>query len=178
MVYPFSILSFCKPLRSNKLSCFKKISRFKHCSFKIYNSNFNFLIQNKTNIIFIGFKLFKSTLKHDNCFIYNKQKVINSKLFRKRFYNFILNISMKLFLFMTNTFFTKLRLYISISKAISLAKMNVFLNSFSLYFSKNERRIFNCSIASLMYISFDYNFLLTELTTNKMWHQIFRPKKC
>ena len=36
-------------------------------------------LHKKTKNIFIYFKLFKSTLKYDNFFIYNIQKVINSK---------------------------------------------------------------------------------------------------
>ena len=45
-------------------------------------------------------------------------------------------------------------------------EINAYSNSFPLYFLKNERRPFNYSITSSMYISFDCKFLLTELTAN------------
>jgi len=66
---------------------------------------------------------------------------------------------------------------IFISKAISLEEINAFSNPFSLYYSKNERRSFTCSIASSMHITFDCKFLLKELTANKMSYQIFIHNK-
>ena len=43
-----------KPSRSNKLSCFKYFSRFKHFSFKSIQLNyFNFLILNKKSKIYL-----------------------------------------------------------------------------------------------------------------------------
>jgi len=61
--------------------------------------------------IFIYCKLFKSILNYGNFFIYNIEKLINSKGFLKKFYNFILNVFIKLFPFVSNTFFNELTFF-------------------------------------------------------------------